>query len=954
MTTPDPFAPGYRLTDGNQLNLQIANPQWSTSAALTATSGGTLYTSAKAYNTITNVTAATTGAGIAIPQALAGRVLVIVNNSSNDIRVFAAGNSTIDGLAGVIGVLQGAQTACMYVATADFAWEQFGFISSGAGIFTPGSVIFAGDAGQLAQDNAHFFWNESTKYLHINGTAEFVNLNNEGVITTNDNIGRDLMVGKQSIATLIGYAGSAAMIQGSNFNQSANNPLSLQPYGGYVGIGITNPSALLYLNDPTDDSGPDAVRMIIRAGTGAGTAYSGIRFQMRDHTTGWGCDIQAFDDTSAAGGALRFRTGSGVTTVPTEAMRISSARNVGIGNTNPQQLLSVGANGGTNGAIGLSGSTSGVVTVKPQAAAGTYNFNLPTTSGTAGQVLASGGGGASPMTWLALEPVSVSVYGADNTGATNCAAAFTAANAAPSILIPSGTYLVSSNVTFTKHVTILEGAVLNIATGVTVTFNNGMSADRYQIFNPTGTGKVVFNEEYLTTGFPEWWGAQVGGFDCYSAISACIIACPITSLGVGAYFINTTLKMQTTGRILRGTNSGFQVGSDSRIVMNDSAQTIIQIGPDTYPAGGINDFLRSTRIEYVYMVRSPAPSIPANATGLRIQWSLFTYVENCQISENIYGIDLSGTVQTHLTNLIVFRSSAGIGGGTDAFYGVYFNGNATLPAAGGNASTYVTDVSVSIGGLPSLAASNSRGFVLAFAGADTFLLRPETTSLAVGIEVYGSTGHPKTKVGDADIHIIGAVCDAFSQWGLRLSGCDEYSSISIMDGYFAPAGGAAASAGIGIDTCIGAISLTNNQVIGWPGISCQGLYVTGSSGVNAEGNIYTACKGGAVYITGSSMCRIEDTCQNETAYASGNAAVTLVSSNRCYIAPIIKGNTNVWASGINLSGAGNTYVEANVTTILPTAITGGANNKLLYNATQITAVGVFPAAGTNYCSGCVG
>ena len=53
------------------------------------------------------------------------------------------------------------------------------------------------------------------------------------------------------------------------------------------------------------------------------------------------------------------------------------------------------------GSVVLDGSTSGAVTIQPQATAGTYNFNLPTTAGTSGYLLSSGGGGASPMTWVA-------------------------------------------------------------------------------------------------------------------------------------------------------------------------------------------------------------------------------------------------------------------------------------------------------------------------------------------------------------------------------------------------------------------------------------------------------------------------------------------------------------------------------------------------------------------------
>lgn len=50
------------------------------------------------------------------------------------------------------------------------------------------------------------------------------------------------------------------------------------------------------------------------------------------------------------------------------------------------------------------GATSGIITIQPQAVAGTYNFNLPTSAGTSGQPLLSGGGGATPMTFGTLQP----------------------------------------------------------------------------------------------------------------------------------------------------------------------------------------------------------------------------------------------------------------------------------------------------------------------------------------------------------------------------------------------------------------------------------------------------------------------------------------------------------------------------------------------------------------------
>jgi hypothetical protein len=60
--------------------------------------------------------------------------------------------------------------------------------------------------------------------------------------------------------------------------------------------------------------------------------------------------------------------------------------------------------------VQIAGSSSGVVSILPQAAAGTFNFNLPVTAGNAGQVLTSGGGSGSPMTWGSGQPEQTISY----------------------------------------------------------------------------------------------------------------------------------------------------------------------------------------------------------------------------------------------------------------------------------------------------------------------------------------------------------------------------------------------------------------------------------------------------------------------------------------------------------------------------------------------------------------
>lgn len=130
MTTPDPFAPGYRLTDGNQLNYEVANPSWSVSGPVTATAGGTMATSTKVTFTITNVTAAAVpGAGITLPQALPGRILIVVNDTLNDIRIFAEGGSTVSGIDGQIGLLLRAGIAGIFTAVETKQWQMLEIIS---------------------------------------------------------------------------------------------------------------------------------------------------------------------------------------------------------------------------------------------------------------------------------------------------------------------------------------------------------------------------------------------------------------------------------------------------------------------------------------------------------------------------------------------------------------------------------------------------------------------------------------------------------------------------------------------------------------------------------------------------------------------------------------------------------------------------------------------------------
>lgn len=72
---------------------------------------------------------------------------------------------------------------------------------------------------------------------------------------------------------------------------------------------------------------------------------------------------------------------------------------IGIANSSPGEMLTLGLAGTTLGVMSFAGSTSGKVTLQPAAAAGTWTMTLPTSGGTSGYVLSTNGSGVT--SWIA-------------------------------------------------------------------------------------------------------------------------------------------------------------------------------------------------------------------------------------------------------------------------------------------------------------------------------------------------------------------------------------------------------------------------------------------------------------------------------------------------------------------------------------------------------------------------
>lgn len=213
--------------------------------------------------------------------------------------------------------------------------------------------------------------------------------------TISDTIG--LKVGQQiSIQTA-----TTATLHGGIWSQPRIMPTSTQTItntttGGFIGV-LSVPK--------TDASSAGTISLatsytagFTQAGAQTVTAYTGLLVNAPTITAGTITGIASVMLDAQSGATNNTLILLGTKTIPSGNKAIWS---VSANDSMIQGALKLGLAGTTSASLQLSGSTSGTISILPQAAAGTFNFNLPTTAGTSGYYLTSGGGSGTAMTWTA-------------------------------------------------------------------------------------------------------------------------------------------------------------------------------------------------------------------------------------------------------------------------------------------------------------------------------------------------------------------------------------------------------------------------------------------------------------------------------------------------------------------------------------------------------------------------
>lgn len=511
----------------------------------------------------------------------------------------------------------------------------------------------------------------------------------------------------------------------------------------------------------------------------------------------------------------------------------------------------------------------------------------------------------------------------------------------PTVLtLAQGRHSIARSTTINSGVVLMPGASIDVAPGQTLTILGDFSAPVAPVF--TGSGQVNLNASRCHAAFPEWWGAVADdpAVDCLPALQASIAAHPFIILRAADYHISGTFRINRPYlRIWGAGYRGTRPGEGTRLILRSGAADVVHVGPRSRPSQ-VNDFLEGVDLRWLDLTRSMPidASLDRQPAGLRAQFVLFCQFEAVSSSQNGVGFVAKGVVRSAFRDCIAFRSFDGAGAGAP-FRGFLLDGDDSIGLAGGNASLFLTDCNVSVGGAPNIA--DPVGLLLSGGFADTYVTNFETTHVATGIRVAGKTADlgAQSIVAHANLHIRMPIIDQCSAIGIDIADTSEHALIELSQPYVALA--PRATAGIRVDRMRGALSILGGQVLGRIDAAAKGngvgLLVHDSNGLSVTGLKLLDLR---------QPIRLEQ-CQQASVQAwVGNpsqlaldAAVRLQGCVQSRLAVQIGGRTGAFQRGIHIIDANSTDLRIDAMGIDLGALAGGAAARVVLGGRSMAVPG---------------
>lgn len=279
-----------------------------------------------------------------------------------------------------------------------------------------------------------------------------------------------------------------------------------------------------------------------------------------------------------------------------------------------------------------------------------------------------------------------------------------------SLLIKRGAWTISGNITIPENVQLIfeNGAVLNIATGITVTYNGpDIQAPLSQIFSLSGTGVFTFGGPVKEV-YPQWWGAVSGSVDdqylpfqnaldsgaksifmisgSYSILKTLIFPNGVSLCGAGESSVldcsaATYAELTSGSHIRMGSLSLVQISDLSADITKGSTSITFSSAPDVevgdvlciynptdYSYSGFRTYYRSGEFLRVATVSGSTITIQGTLADSYVasdvdiyrlddmtsgKLSNFKLIGLNDLSNPVFGISVEGALDTSFQNIII-------------------------------------------------------------------------------------------------------------------------------------------------------------------------------------------------------------------------------------------------------------------------------------------------------------